>query len=330
MSMTAQHHAKLPVPAALLGALAGHFFTIAPAARHMLRPRTPPLSSEFRLITQDPRLGPVALTGRVSHAQTEDALVVVHGLGGDIGSHYVLEAVRAAREAGMACLRFNLRGSDRSGEDIYHAALTEDIHAILASEDLAPYRRVYLLGYSLGGHLVLRAASEALDPRVRAVAAVCPPIDLGRGARAIDEPARRFYRRHIMRSLKEIYAEVARRREMPLSAAEASRIDTIREWDTRIVAPRFGFASADQYYEVSSVAPRLGAIAVPALVVAARHDPMVPAETVEPALVGLRGPVEVRWIDRGGHVGFPARVDLGMPGSRDLEGQVVGWLGGKR
>nr|WP_240807352.1 alpha/beta fold hydrolase [Polyangium spumosum] len=264
------------------------------------------------------------------HAPSETLLVVVHGLGGDVRSHYVLTAASAAEAAGLASLRLNLRGSDRTGEDIYHAAITQDLHAALASAELARYARVLLLGYSLGGHIVLRAATEkGLDARVRAVAAVCPPLDLSVGARAIDEPGRLVYRRHVLAAIKEIYAEVAARKPVPLPIAEARRIATIRDWDEHIVAPRFGFRGADHYYGESSVAPRLTGIEVPSLVVAAEHDPMVPADTLRPVLSGARPPLEVRWIDRGGHVGFPARVDLGFPGPGGLEDQVVAWLLGR-
>ncbi|WP_235880138.1 alpha/beta fold hydrolase [Polyangium aurulentum] len=312
----------------LLLTVAGHFFTVAPVARHLVRPRRAPLSVPFHLTTEDRALGPIALTGRLHHAPADDVLVVVHGLGGDIGSHYVLEAVRAADAAGIACLRVNIRGSDRTGEDIYHAALTEDLHAVLASPELARYRRVHLLGYSLGGHIVLRAATEEIDPRVRSVAAVCPPLDLHRGSRAIDEPSRLPYRRHVLNAIKDVYAAVTRRREaqaLPLPLAEALRIRTLREWDERIVVPRFGYEGVEHYYNEASVAPRLGRLEIPSLVVAARHDPMVPAHTLAPILEGAKPPLEVRWIERGGHVGFPAVVDLGMPGAQSLEDQLVAW-----
>ncbi len=308
-------------------AFLGHFFTLAPVARHTFAPRRVSASVPLRLSVPDAKYGEVRLSARLHHAPSDTLLVVVHGLGGDIRSHYVLEAARAAEAAGIASLRVNLRGSDRTGEDIYHAAITQDLHAVLASPDLARYGRVLLIGYSLGGHIVLRAASEkALDPRVRSVAAVCPPLDLFMGARAIDEPSRVVYRRHVLAAIKEIYAEVAVRRPVPLPLGEARRIATIRDWDEHIVAPRFGFRGADHYYEESSVAPRLASLSVPSLVVAAEHDPMVPAHTLLPALEGARPPLEVRWIDRGGHVGFPARVDLGFPGPGGLEDQVVAWL----
>jgi uncharacterized protein len=323
---------SIPWPARALAA-AGHYWTVAPTALHSLplrsRPSAPASARPWSTWADDPKLGQVRISGALQEAPSgeERTLVVfVHGLGGDTGSYYLLAAARAASVAGFASLRLSLRGADRSGEAIYHAGLTADVHTALASPELARYTRVYLFGYSLGGHIVLRAATELLDPRVRAVAAVCPPLDLLASCQAMDEPLRLPYRHYVLNALKEHYAAVAARREVPISVAEARRIRKFREWDERIVAPWFGFASARYYYEEASVAPRLPRVARPALVVAARHDPMVPESTVRPALERHRAPVDVRWVEHGGHVGFPASVDLGVAGSSGLEAQVLAWL----
>lgn len=275
----------------------------------------------------DPDVGRVRLSGQLHPAPSDTLLVVVHGLGGDVGSHYVQDATSAGDTAGVAVLRIHLRGADRTGEDLYHAGMSHDIHAVLASSTLRSYSRIVLLGYSLGGHIVLRTATEKkLDPRVIAVAAVCPPLDLRRGVVAIDAPERYVYRRHILASIKEVYASVTRRRTMHLPLSEVRRIQTLREWDERVIAPRFGFRGADHYYEEASVCSRLDNLAVPALLIAARHDPMVPETTVAPALESAVPKLDVRWIERGGHVGFPRNVDIGESTAGLLEPQVVAWL----
>ena len=84
--------------------------------------------------------------------------LVVHGLGSEIDAPYVVAAAQAAEARGLSCLRLYLRGADRKGEDFYHAGLTADLHAALASPTLASYDRVFVLGYSLGGHVTLRYA----------------------------------------------------------------------------------------------------------------------------------------------------------------------------
>jgi uncharacterized protein len=241
-------------------------------------------------------------------------------------SLYVSSVVPAAAALGLACLRLNLRGADGSGEDFYHAALTADLHAALASPPLAGFTDIYVLGYSLGGHLTLCFAAEPRDTRVRAVAAVCSPIDLARSAWAIDQPGRAPYRHYVLRKLKDCYSRVAQRRPLPTPVESVLAVRSIRQWDACAVVPRYGFASTDDYYAHASVAPRLRDLGVPALLVNTEHDPMIPAATVRPALVGAAPRLDVRWLRAGGHVGFPYDVDLGEKAPRGLEPQILHWL----
>jgi predicted alpha/beta-fold hydrolase len=155
---------------------------------------------------------------------------------------------------------------------------------------------------------------------------VCPPVDLARGARAIDEPHRVLYRRKLLYNLKEVYRDVvARERQVPIALDDALRIDRIWTWDDRVVAPRFGFASAADYYERVSVGPLLDSTRIPTLVVQAIRDPMILAHTVRPHLE--RSPrVTTVWVDRGGHIGFPRDLDLGIEGPRGIDAQILAWM----
>lgn len=259
-------------------------------------------------------------------------VLLVHGLGGSPDSHYVVRAAQAAARAGVDSLRLGLRGADRQGEDFYHAGLTADLEAAVADPSLAAYRRIYVLGFSLGGHVSLRLGLQPGDPRVRAIASFCAPLDLSAGCAAIDAPGARPYCAYLLRGLREIYREVAARRPVPTPWPVVARIASMRAWDRHTVVPRFGFASVDDYYASQSVGPRLGELRVPALVVAAAGDPMVPQATLRPLLERPPPPITARWIG-GGHVGFPAAADLdlglGRGDRRRARGpldQAIAWL----
>jgi predicted alpha/beta-fold hydrolase len=304
-----------------------HLWTVAPRLAHAVRPVRFPATRPWSLVLHEPRVGPIRLTGLLREAAGADEIVVlVHGLGGSIDSHYMPRGARAAEAAGLSSLRLNLRGSDRGGDDFYHAGLTADLHAALASEELRRYRRIYLLGYSLGGHMVLRLAAEAADPRLAGAAAVCTALDLALACQAIDAPQGWIYRRYLLANLVRIYAPVAERRKVPLPVAAAERIRKIREWDDRIVAPYHGFAGAEDYYARASVAPRLAELRVPCLLVNAENDPMVATPAVRAVLAVPAPRLEVRWVAEGGHVSFPSGLDLGFGDRPGLEFQVLAWL----
>jgi len=306
--------------------LSGHGWTIGTWLRHALKPAAAPPSTPWSVVAEDPKLGPVRLTGRIRQEPSNSLVVLVHGLGGDIDAPYIVSGAIAASDAGISCLRLNLRGADRSGEDFYHAGLTADLHAAMSSSALDRFERIYVLGYSLGGHVTLRYAVDAPDARVAAVAAVSPPLDLDLSARAFDRSACDIYRRNVLRGLCDIYESVARRRPVSTPVAEARLIRKIREWDGRIVAPRYGFRDAEHYYRSVSVAPRLAEIAVPSLVVYARHDPMVPESAVTACAERCGASTIVKWVERGGHMAFPSKLDLAYGKTLGLEGQIMSWF----
>ena len=309
----------------------GHFWTVAPLLRYGLRPPKLSHSEHFRTYVEDDDLGRIKLTGRLHEASQSsdrrDLVVMVHGLGGAHDSHYLLPAVEASDAAGLSTLRINLRGADQLERDFYHAGLVSDLHAILGSERLRSYERFYLLGYSLGGHIVLRYLTEKPNTRVAAAAAICPPLSLAQTAKKVDQPPRAPYRHYALRKLKEHAYNVARRGgELPISLEATDSIKTLRDWDERIVAPRFGFDSASDYWQRASVAPRLDRVQVPALIVASKNDPMVLFETIEPA---LREAWNVRkvYLKGQGHAGFSDDVDLGLGvGEQGIEAQLMRWF----
>jgi hypothetical protein len=311
----------------MIAVLSPHYQTIAPRLRHSLSRPGPDGAEAWSTTVADERWGTITITGRLdARPGARDAFVIVHGLGGCAESHYMRPAARAATEVGAACLRLEMRGSNGAGEDLYHAALVQDLVAAIASPELAPYGRIFLVGFSLGGHLALRYAVEEPDSRLCGVAAVCSPLDLAASQVAFDRPSRWLYRQYVLGRLKQLYRPIAARRELATPLEEVLRVATIREWDRLTVVPRFGFRDVDHYYAEESVGPRLGRLAVPGLLVAALDDPMVPREAIEPALETVGELLDVRWVDGAGHVGFPRDLDLGFAATPGLEHQVVAWL----
>jgi hypothetical protein len=300
--------------------LVGHVWTIWPHVRDKVRPPRPPLLGRpWSTTVDDPVLGTIRLTGIYHPRPGADTIaVIVHGMGGSADSTYARRTAACAEAMGVASLRVNVRGADRSGEDVSHAGQWQDLRAVLASPEVARHRRVVVAGYSLGGHTALRLATEDPGP-VSAVAAICAPVDLAASCAHIDSGrTTRIYRAHLLRGLRDIYRTVALRRPMPLSERELRAIRSVRQWDQRVIVPRFGFASAEAYYAEHSVASRLPDLQVRALYVGAEGDPMVAAATVRPALERASARLSVRWMPVAGHVGFPV--------ASGLERAVLEWL----
>lgn len=343
----------LPTP---LAAAAGHAWTLASFfARAVDKPHF--LHSEVFTAPVHSDLGPeVELSGVLHDSTPESApsgplLVLIHGLGGSADSGYMLDVARSALKRGIPTLRLSLRGADLRGWDFYHAGLTADLVRVLEHPRLARYERIFVLGFSLGGHVTLRLAGTAdLSPRVSAVAALCPPLDLEAVATAFDAHVPRIYRTHVLRGLKTMYGRFLSHAEQQPNAAVARRIQElklpdlpsaraigrIRQWDDTIVARRHGYPNATEYYHAQRASTRLHETRVPSLIVTTRWDPMVLHPTSDPTLKGampLIGtfpwsqarvrPGVVHWeLPSGGHVAWPKPS---LPARSVLE-HMLDWL----
>jgi predicted alpha/beta-fold hydrolase len=271
-------------------------------------------------------MGGVGIRGELREVPGDACLfVLVHGLGGFARSTYILRSARAFAHHGLSTLAINLRGADRCGEDFYNVALVEDLEAALAHPRLAHFERIHLIGYSMGGYNSLHCARVPRDPRLKAVVALCTPLDLSAAQRYIDAPRAYLYRRHVLSGLKSIYACVARSgRPVPNPDQAVQAVRTIHEWDRLTIAPRYGFTSPEHYYEALSIRPHLKDLRVPALLLLSDQDPVVPAHTSLPH-VPKSGPLEVRHAARSGHLAFERNLDLGQAAKLGLEAQIAAW-----
>jgi len=294
-------------------------------------------AEDWSCLVPDATYRTVRLYGKLSHpadpqatADGSELLILVHGLGGSAESGYMRYAAKVARAAGLSCLRLNQRGADLQGEDYYHAGLWQDLNCVVSDAAFARFDAIYLLGYSIGGQLCLHWAAKGNlgASRVRAVAAVCAPLDLAPASAHLDGLGSSIYRAHILKGLKRAYSAVAARRAVPVPVPIAKRITLMHEWDDRVTAPRHAFQSADHYYAQASAQQCLRDITCPTLMVVAEHDPMVPISTLTPVLDDLPRCMLVKRLARGGHVGFPQNVSLGQPGPLGLEPQIITWLSG--
>jgi predicted alpha/beta-fold hydrolase len=268
--------------------------------------------------------------GASGDARTHPLLVLFHGLEGSSRSHYAVAFADFAREHRLRFVVPHFRGC--SGElnhapRAYHSGDHEEIGWILARLRERCSGPLLAAGVSLGGNALLRWAAEAGTQAAReadAVAAVCSPLDLAAGSRAIGRGFNRaVYTAMFLRSMKpKALAKLAQHPGLfdPSRLAAAS---DLYQFDDIFTAPLHGFRNADDYYARASAKPHLHRIRIPALALNARNDPFVPADSLpRPDAAGTH--VTLWQLDTGGHVGF---TDGSFPGHvRAMPEAVGGWL----
>ena len=209
-------------------------------------------------------------------------LIVVHGLEGSSESQYMLGIARNGLAAGMNVVRMNQRncgGMDHCAPTLYNSARSADVAAVarnIIERDGVP--GIVLIGFSMGGNLVLKLAGEwgSDGPaEFRGVAAVCPAVNLAAGADALHEPANRIYEYYFLLQLFRRFRRKVKLFPNDYDASHLRGVKTLRQFDDRVTAYYCGYAGADNYYARAAAANVIDNIAVPTLVIHAANDPFV-------------------------------------------------------
>ena len=259
----------------------------------------------------------------------DPAAILVHGLGGNARSPYIVRVARKLADRGVRAVRMNLRGAGAgfgSARRFYHSGKTEDLRAAAGwLADRAAGSPIALIGFSLGANLVLKLAGEAADeplPGLDCVVAANPPLDLDACCRFISRPGSRVYDQAFVKLLR---AEVARLHAAfpDLGPIDLSATTSLLDFDDHYTAPRNGFADAADYYARSSAGPMVARIAVPGLVIHAVDDPFIPAEPFRNLAFPAHLALEL--IPRGGHLGYLSRTRW-RGDRRWLDARILAWL----
>jgi predicted alpha/beta-fold hydrolase len=209
-------------------------------------------------------------------------LIVVHGLEGSSESQYMTGVARNGVAAGMNVVRMNQRncgGMDHCAPTLYNSSLSADVAAIAKSViENDGVSRFALIGFSMGGNLVLKCAGEwggQGPPEFRAVAAVCPAMDLAASADALHEPANRLYEWYFLMKLHRRLRAKARLFPNDFDVGRLRGVTSLRLFDDRVTAYYCGFEGADDYYARAAAANVVDRIAVPGLIIHAANDPFI-------------------------------------------------------
>ena len=246
-----------------------------------------------------------------TNAIEHPTIVVWHGIEGSTSSNYMQATAEKGFQAGFNIIRINLRncgGTEHLTPTLYHGGLSEDLRAVvkeLIEKD--QISRLFVVGFSLGGNLVLKLAGEYGDdppPEVLAVCAISPSIDLSASAQLILKPSNWIYQQDFVRRLKirvrtkhKLYPEL-------YDVSDLGKVRTVRQFDERFTAPGHGFVNADDYYYRSSSLRVIDQIRIPTLIIHAEDDPFIPFEPLRNTAVTNNPYILLLGPKHGGHVAF--------------------------
>jgi len=261
-----------------------------------------------------------------SQPRPAGAVLMLHGWEGDANALYMLSLARRLLARGFEVLRLNLRdhgGTQQLNPGLFHSCLLpEVIGAVRQAQRMFAGLPLHLAGFSLGGNFLLRVSADAapagLD--IASCVAISPVLEPRATLAAIESGATIYHRYFVNKWSGSLRAK---QRAWPhLYRFESlGRRASLRAMTAELVARYTAFKSLEEYLDGYAITgARLARLAVPATIITAADDPIVPVADLERVAVG--GRLRAIVTARGGHCGFLT----GLLGDTWAENAVVAQL----
>ena len=242
-------------------------------------------------------------------------VVISHGLEGNTSRAYIRGMAQAFYNENFDVLTWNFRGC--SGEvnkqlRFYHSGATDDFDCVLQHAITKGYEEIILVGFSLGGNMMLKYLGEK-DPRpqIKKAVAFSVPMELHSSCLKISKPSNWVYSNRFLNSLKaKVIAKSHIRQELDIK--DIQKIKTLIDFDDRYTAPLHGYSNAVDYYQRCSSVNFLKSIKTPTLIVNAKNDPFLSPACYPHQLLNEHAWVRFEVPGFGGHVGFAQFTKNGL------------------
>lgn len=249
-------------------------------------------------------------------------VIALHGLEGAADRVYIRRLLhyfhaQSGEEARWTGLGLNFRscsGRDNRLLRSYHMGVTDDLERVIRHAIDLGFRQIVLVGFSLGGNVMLRyfgERGEAVPAEVKVGIAFSVPCHIASANERIAKWDNRLYTNRFLRTLNAKMQRKAAQFPRRLSVGDPMP-DNFRQFDDRFTGPIHGFADAMDYWESCSSFYVLAAIRRPVLLVNARNDSFLSDQCYPEDLAAGHDHFHLECPEYGGHVGFGRRSKAGF------------------
>lgn len=238
--------------------------------------------------------------------------LLIHGLEGSSNSKYILSTTKYLNAANIDVVAMNLRGCSgtlNKHYKAYHTGETGDLDFVLQHIDTKySYEEISLIGFSLGGNVVLKYAGEQennLNANIKNIISISPPCDLKGSSKQLSKKSNFIYMKRFLNTLLKKAIEKGKLfPEQNLNLEQLLKAKNFHDFDNLYTAPSFGFKDAEDYWAKASSKPFLKNIQIPTYILTAKNDPFL-SETCFPKKEAENNPfLHLELTNYGGHIGF--------------------------
>lgn len=243
--------------------------------------------------------------------KSKKLVILCHGLEGNSQKIYIKGAIKALQSFDCDFLCWNYRGCSGEPNNLlkyYHSGKTEDLSLVIEHVlNCMQYEEIFLLGFSVGGNIVLKYLGEKaneLNPKIKKAVAISVPVSLECCARKLEKPRNIIYMKRFLHDLKKKILSKEHLFPAEISSKDYNKLKSFYDFDSKYTAPLNGFLSAEDYWNKASSINFLSKIKIPTLLLQALDDPFL-GERCYPVEIANANPyLFLEMPKSGGHVGF--------------------------
>ena len=239
-------------------------------------------------------------------------VILFHGLAGSYKSPYIQGTMSELATAGFASVIMHFRGCSGVANALprsYHSGESGDALEWInhVSSDF-PNSKLFTIGYSLGGNMMLKLLGElGYNSPITAAVSVSAPMQLDICANRMDRGFSKFYQYILLKdlnaALQKKYNKFDMNSHLSIKKSEIKDLKTFWEFDGAYTAPIHGFDSAQDYYTKCSSKQFLKDIKTSTLIVHSSDDPFMTTKIL-PTIDEISTYITLEVSQHGGHVGF--------------------------
>ncbi|MBZ9729922.1 alpha/beta fold hydrolase [Salegentibacter sp. JZCK2] len=237
-------------------------------------------------------------------------VILLHGLAGNANRPYMLGMAKHFQKNGWDVASMNFRSC--SGEmnrlyRSYHAGATKDLEAIINHlQQENRYKEIALVGFSLGGNLMLKYLGEQnqIPSEIKSAVAVSTPCDLGASLEELDKTHNFLYSKRFIKNLKKELQLRQTHFPSEISKEEIKQCNSLLAIDELYTSRAHGFKDASDYYKKCSCIGFLPEIKTPTLLLNAQNDTFLSPNSYPIAVAKHSEFLHLEIPKHGGHVGF--------------------------
>ncbi|POM81674.1 Hypothetical protein PHPALM_322 [Phytophthora palmivora] len=221
-------------------------------------------------------------------------VLVLPGLTGGSGEHYIRSAVKHLNNLGWQCVVLNSRGCQNTPlrtPHLFCIAYTDDLRFVaqyLTDKYNFASEAFIGLGFSMGANVLVKYLGEDGDQvPLTAAISVGNPFDMHKCSENIEGPLfnRLTYSRVLSAGLSDLFFNRSNAHEVfcdypGLDLEALKNVKKVSEFDELFTIKHFNYKSVDEFYHDGSCVTRLPKVAVPLLCMNAEDDPISVATSI--------------------------------------------------